>query len=124
MSTSTDQVSVPADEALGTGRRNLVLKVAGLLVIAVIAIAFPKVYTNPAVTHYGVFALIYVTVASAWNIFSGNTGYISLGMAVFYGSGAYALAPWRRPGISTGRRHSPYCPSRAWSARSSRCRSG
>ena len=79
MSTSTDQVSVPADEALGTGRRGLVLKVAGLLVLAVIAIAFPKVYTDPAVTNYGVFALIYVTVASAWNIFSGNTGYISLG---------------------------------------------
>jgi branched-chain amino acid transport system permease protein len=91
VSTSTDQVSVPADEALGTGRRGLVLKVAGLLVLAVIAIAFPKVYTDPAVTNYGVFALIYVTVASAWNIFSGNTGYISLGMAVFYGSGAYAL---------------------------------
>src|SRR5580693_2533937 len=91
VSTSTDQVSVPTDEALGTGRRDLVLKVAGLLVLAVIAIAFPKVYTDPAVTNYGVFALIYVTVASAWNIFSGNTGYISLGMAVFYGSGAYAL---------------------------------
>ena len=55
------------------------------------AIAFPQVYTNPAVTNYGVFALIFVTVASAWNIFSGNTGYISLGQAVFYGSGAYAM---------------------------------
>jgi len=80
------------------------LKGGGLLVLAVIVIAFPQVFTNPAVTNYGVFALIYITVASAWNIFSGNTGYISLGMAVFYGSGAYALGAaasgWHLQGTS------------------------
>jgi branched-chain amino acid transport system permease protein len=67
--------------------------VKGGLLVAVIAlaIAFPLVLTNPAVTDYGVFAMIFVTAASAWNIFSGNSGYISLGNAVFYGSGAYAL---------------------------------
>ncbi|HTU73703.1 MAG TPA: branched-chain amino acid ABC transporter permease [Trebonia sp.] len=64
----------------------------GLLVVALaLAIAFPLVFTNPAVTQYGVFAMIFVTAASAWNIFSGNSGYVSLGNAVFYGSGAYAL---------------------------------
>ena len=68
-----------------------VLKGAGLLALIAIVIAFPQVYTNPAVTNYGVFALIYITAASGWNIFSGNTGYISLGQAVFYGSGAYAM---------------------------------
>ena len=67
------------------------LKGAGLLALVAAALAFPQVYTNPAVTNYGVFALIYITVTSAWNIFSGNSGYISLGQAVFYGSGAYAL---------------------------------
>ena len=36
-------------------------------------------------------ALIFATAAVAWHIFSGNTGYISLGQAVFYGSGAYAM---------------------------------
>jgi branched-chain amino acid transport system permease protein len=65
---------------------------AGLLVVLLaLAIAFPQVFTNQAVTNYGVFAMIFVTAASAWNIFSGNSGYISLGNAVFYGSGAYAL---------------------------------
>ncbi len=65
---------------------------SGLLLAAVaVTIAFPLVFTNPAVTNYGVFAMIYVTIASAWNIFSGNSGYISLGQAVFYGSGAYSL---------------------------------
>jgi branched-chain amino acid transport system permease protein len=81
------------------------LKGGGIVAIAAIALAFPQVYTNPSVTNYGVFALIYVTVASAWNIFSGNTGYISLGMAVFYGSGAYALGTaaqaWHLEGASS-----------------------
>jgi branched-chain amino acid transport system permease protein len=80
------------------------LKGGGLLVLVVIAIAFPQVFTNPSVTTYGVYALIYVTAASAWNIFSGNTGYISLGMAVFYGSGAYALGTaaqdWHLSGVT------------------------
>jgi len=62
-----------------------------LVVLLALAIVFPLVFTNPAVTNYGVFAMIFVTAASAWNIFSGNSGYISLGNAVFYGSGAYAL---------------------------------
>jgi branched-chain amino acid transport system permease protein len=62
-----------------------------LVVLLVLAVAFPQAFTNPAVTNYGVFAMIFVTAAVAWNIFSGNSGYISLGNAVFYGSGAYAL---------------------------------
>ena len=62
-----------------------------LVLLVAAAVAFPKVFTNPAVTNYGVLALIFVTVASAWNIFSGNSGYISLGHAVFFGSGAYAM---------------------------------
>ena len=75
----------------GPARNGPVLKGAGLVALIAILIAFPQVYTNPAITNYGVFALIYVTAASGWNIFSGNTGYISLGQAVFYGSGAYAM---------------------------------
>ena len=52
---------------------------------------FPQVFTNPSVTNYGVLALIFVTAAVGWHIFSGNTGYIPLGQAVFFGSGAYAM---------------------------------
>jgi branched-chain amino acid transport system permease protein len=66
-------------------------KGSGLLLLALVAVLFPQVFTNPSVTNYGVFALIYITSATAWSIFSGNTGYISLGQAVFYGSGAYAM---------------------------------
>jgi branched-chain amino acid transport system permease protein len=71
--------------------RKLVLSGAGLVLLAAAAIAFPQVFSNPGVTNFGVFAMIFVTVASAWNIFSGNTGYISVGHAVFFGSGAYAM---------------------------------
>ncbi|HXC81012.1 MAG TPA: branched-chain amino acid ABC transporter permease, partial [Trebonia sp.] len=85
-----------------TVNRGLASKLGGLAVLAAIVIAFPQVYTNPAITNYGVFALIYVTVASAWNIFSGNTGYISLGQAVFYGSGAYAMGIAARDWHLTG----------------------
>jgi branched-chain amino acid transport system permease protein len=83
-------------------RLDRALKGGGLLLLIAIAIAFPQVYTNPAVTNYGVLALIFVTVASAWNIFSGNTGYISLGQAVFYGSGAYTMGIAARDWHVTG----------------------
>lgn len=67
------------------------VKGGALVVLLVLAVLYPQVFTNPAVTNYGVLALIFATAAVAWHIFSGNTGYISLGQAVFYGSGAYAM---------------------------------
>ena len=85
-----------------SNRLDRALKGGALLALIVLAIAFPQVFTNPAVTNYGVFALIYVTVASAWNIFSGNTGYISLGQAVFYGTGAYTMGIAARDWHITG----------------------
>jgi branched-chain amino acid transport system permease protein len=66
-------------------------KGGGVIALAALAVLFPVVFSNPAVTNYGVLTMIFVTAATGWNIFSGNTGYISLGQAVFYGSGAYAM---------------------------------
>ncbi len=68
-----------------------VLKGGGILLLAAAALLFPQVFSNPAISNYGVYAMIFVTVASAWNIFSGYSGYISIGHAVFFGSGAYAM---------------------------------
>ena len=62
-----------------------------LVVLAVAAIAFPLVFSSPVITNYAIYALIFVAAASAWNVFSGFSGYISLGQAVFFGSGAYAV---------------------------------
>jgi branched-chain amino acid transport system permease protein len=65
---------------------------AGLLALVAVAAVFPLLFTNPIVSTYGVITLVFVAVASAWNLFSGFSGYLSLGHAVFYGTGAYFLA--------------------------------
>ena len=49
-----------------------------------------------AVSDYGLGLMIgaatYVTLASAWALFSGHTRYISLATVAFYGTGAYTVA--------------------------------
>ena len=78
------------------------LKPLGLLVLLALAIAFPLVFSNPAVTNIAVFTLMFAAAATGWNIFSGYTGYIALGHAAYFGIGAYALAlicqDWNIPG--------------------------
>jgi len=85
-------------------RNRTFAKGGGLVVLLVLAVLFPQVFTNPSVTSYGVLALIFATAAVAWHIFSGNSGYISLGQAVFYGSGAYTMGiaarDWNLQGTS------------------------
>jgi branched-chain amino acid transport system permease protein len=62
------------------------------LVAAVVLAVFPLVFTNALVTQIAVDTLIFVAAAAAWNIFSGFSGYISLGHAVFFGTGTYTVA--------------------------------
>jgi len=62
-----------------------------LLGAALLAV-FPLVITNPLYTSIGFFTLIFMACATSWNMFSGYSGYIALGSAVFYGSGAYTMA--------------------------------
>jgi branched-chain amino acid transport system permease protein len=78
------------------------LRPAGVVVLLAVALAFPVLFPSPVDTNYGVFALIFVAVASAWNVFSGFSGYISLGHAVFFGSGAYTLGIAARDWHVTG----------------------
>lgn len=77
------------------------LKLIGLIALLVAVIAFPQVFSNPATTTVAVFTLLYATATTAWNIFSGYTGYIALGHAAYFGVGAYAMAimcqDWRVP---------------------------
>jgi branched-chain amino acid transport system permease protein len=53
---------------------------------------FPVVVTDPTTTSIAFFALVFMVAASAWNIFSGYSGYLALGHAVFFGGGGYAVA--------------------------------
>jgi branched-chain amino acid transport system permease protein len=78
------------------------LRVTGLVALLAAAVLFPVVFSNPVYTNYGVYTLVFVAVASAWNVFSGFSGYISLGHAVFFGSGAYALGIAARDWHVTG----------------------
>ena len=76
--------------AVGAPKRGLTVGVVA--VIAAIFVAFPLVVTDPTTTSIAFFALVFMVAASAWNIFSGYSGYLALGHAVFFGTGGYAVA--------------------------------
>ena len=61
---------------------------AALLVLGV----FPLVVADPTQMSIAVFTLIFMVAATAWNAFSGFSGYLALGHAVFFGIGGYAVA--------------------------------
>jgi branched-chain amino acid transport system permease protein len=67
------------------------LRLAGIAALIAAAALFPAAFPNATATNFGVDTLIFVAVVSAWNMFSGYSGYLSLGHAVFYGTGAYFL---------------------------------
>jgi len=78
------------------------LKISGLLVLLALLLVFPLLISDSTVTTIAIFTLIFAGAATAWNLFSGYTGYISLGHAVFYGIGGYAMGifcqDWHIPG--------------------------
>ena len=74
------------------GGRALRLSNLFVLLVALFGLFFPLLLSNGAVVTYAIFTLIFVSLASAWNLLSGFSGYVSLGQASFYGIGAYAMA--------------------------------
>jgi branched-chain amino acid transport system permease protein len=79
------------------------LRTLGLLVLLLLALVFPVLLSpNLAVTSISVFTLVFAMATTGWNIFSGYTGYISIGHAVYFGVGAYTIAlicqHWNIPG--------------------------
>ena len=68
------------------------IRMGGLLALLIFVLLFPLIFSNPAVTTMAVFTLLFAGAATAWNVFSGYTGYVSLGYATFFGVGAYTLA--------------------------------
>ncbi len=69
--------------------------------IILFTLIFPLI-ADPSYTSIAVEILLITSAAVAWNIFSGYTGYVSLGHATYYGIGAYTLAlatqNWHIPG--------------------------
>jgi branched-chain amino acid transport system permease protein len=66
-------------------------RAAGTVIFLAFLALFPLVWTNATVTGIAVDTLVFAAAAAAWNIFSGFSGYLSLGHAVFFGAGAYTV---------------------------------
>lgn len=67
------------------------VRITAWAAFGVVLVLFPQAVTNPTYMSIGVFTLLFMACAAAWNGFSGYSGYISLGNGVFYGTGAYTL---------------------------------
>jgi len=63
-----------------------------LIAIILCILALPILIGDPTIISMAVDVMLLTGAAVAWNIFSGYTGYISLGHATYYGIGAYVLA--------------------------------
>jgi branched-chain amino acid transport system permease protein len=89
---TSDPTPRDVSTAAGGPRRRLV-PAAVVLVPLAIAILFPLAENSqPGTMSIAVFVVIFMASASAWNIFSGYSGYLALGHAVFFGTGAYTIA--------------------------------
>ena len=69
----------------------LVGSVRGAVIVGAL-IAFPLVFNEHWIVNIAIFTLMYAGLATAWNLFAGYSGYISLGHAAFFGLGAYTMA--------------------------------
>jgi branched-chain amino acid transport system permease protein len=72
-------------------RRGRRLGTAGAVVLGAAVVLLPLAQPGAAILNLGVFTLMYVGLATSWNIVGGYTGYVSLGHAAFFGIGAYAV---------------------------------
>jgi branched-chain amino acid transport system permease protein len=68
------------------------LQAAGIAAAVLVLGVFPLVVSDPTLMSIAVFTLIFMVAATAWNAFSGFSGYLALGHAVFFGTGGYAVA--------------------------------
>jgi branched-chain amino acid transport system permease protein len=73
-----------------------------LLVVFLFTLVFPLLIGDQTTVSIAVNILLLTAAAAAWNIFSGYTGYLSLGSVTYFGLGAYTLAlicqDWHIPG--------------------------
>jgi branched-chain amino acid transport system permease protein len=65
--------------------------IVGLLAAGAVLVGLPYV-ANAYVVTLVFLLLMWVTLASSWNLLSGYTGYVSFGHAGFFGVGAYTAA--------------------------------
>lgn len=78
----------------------------GWLILAVVGVMlalYPFLVPDQGLVRLAMFSVLFAGYATAWNMFSGYSGYISFGHAVFFGLGAfmsvwlfaaYGIPPW------------------------------
>lgn len=64
----------------------------GLLALLILLLSLPLFFSDPTFFSIAIFTLLYASSVIGWNIFSGYTGYVSLGYTAFTGLGGYTLA--------------------------------
>jgi branched-chain amino acid transport system permease protein len=79
-------------------------RLAAAAVAGVALVVYPLVAPNAYLLYVAVFALMYMALATSWNIMGGLTGYISLGHSAFFGLGAYVT------GLAVTRLSLPHLP--------------
>ncbi|HYB57522.1 MAG TPA: branched-chain amino acid ABC transporter ATP-binding protein/permease [Alphaproteobacteria bacterium] len=80
----------PAAAAFPSRGRQAYRAVAGLTMLAVLAVA--PLLSSGYVLQLATDILTFVALAYSWNLISGFTGYVSFGQVTFFGMGAYATA--------------------------------
>jgi len=74
-----------------------------LIIVAILVLLFPVFFTLPFPRHLMIMIFLYATMGLAWNLIGGYAGQISLGHAIFFGTGAYTstlmlmklgITPW------------------------------
>ena len=74
-------------------KKSRVFQLLAFLVCLIFLVMYPLLISpSPGTTNVGVYVLLFTGSAIAWNIFSGFTGYINLGSAMYLGIGGYAMA--------------------------------
>ena len=63
-----------------------------MLGLCVALLAALPLFGDEVMIQYGIDALLFATLAQAWNILGGYTGYASFGNSAFYGLGTYGTA--------------------------------
>lgn len=97
ITTIGDRIATVDDDTLQrAGRVVLGVLLVGLLVL-------PLAVSSSGIIRLVLLALIFAGYATAWNLFSGYSGYISFGHAIFFGTGAFVstillvefgITPW------------------------------
>ncbi len=68
------------------------IRTLGILAPLAFALVFPLLIPDPMFDSIAIYTLLYAAAVTGWNLFSGYSGYISLGYASFTGIGGYTLA--------------------------------